>query len=120
MATTFSVEIQNADNLISRFQNIADSLPREIGNALTDSAESIVDNAQANAPVDTGYLRDHIIITQNTDEEVTIESQADYSVYVEFGTRYMDAQPYFMPAVEAGQAQLLTNIENAIDRVLAV
>jgi hypothetical protein len=59
MATTFSVEIQNADNLISRFQNIADSLPREIGNALTDSAESIVDNAQANAPVDTGYLWMH-------------------------------------------------------------
>lgn len=61
--------------------------------------EETVNEMQSNAPVITGFLRDNIQITSEDDKEITIESQADYSGFVEFGTIYQRAQPFFSPPV---------------------
>jgi HK97 gp10 family phage protein len=34
-----------------------------------------------------------------------LETGAYYAVYVEYGTRYMRAQPFFRPAIELAKAQ---------------
>lgn len=55
---------------------------------LTKSSHLVVDQAQALAPHDTGYLRD-VSISHEIDEaemKATIGSSAEYSVLVEFGT----------------------------------
>src|SRR4051812_5238527 len=47
-----------------------------------------VDTSQQSAPVNTGYLRDHILITEVATPEklrAAAESQADYSAEVNFG-----------------------------------
>jgi HK97 gp10 family phage protein len=58
-------------------------------------------------PVDTGYLRSTIDAGEWGDG-FWCEATADYAQYVEYGTSYMDAQPYFEPALEAafGEAML--------------
>ena len=55
--------------------------------------------AQIIAPVDTGFLHDHITL-EIKDAGMTAEvaSTAEYAAYVEYGTRFMAAQPHIRPA----------------------
>ena len=57
--------------------------------------------AQRNAPIDTGNLRRSVGL-EIRDNGLTAESEAtaEYAGYVEYGTRYMKAQPYMRPAFE--------------------
>ena len=55
--------------------------------------------AQKLAPVDTGNLKRAISLELSEGGLAgTVISPADYSGYPEFGTRFMDAQPYMGPA----------------------
>ena len=57
--------------------------------------------SQQNAPVDTGTLKRSIDL-EITDGGMTaeVEPTAGYAPYVEFGTRFMEAQPYLKPAFD--------------------
>lgn len=75
-------------------------------------------------PVDTGYLRSTIEAGEWGDG-FWCEASADYAQYVEYGTSYMDAQPYFEPALaEAfGEAMIvaqeaLTEAQEELEAIL--
>lgn len=75
-------------------------------------------------PVDTGYLRSTIQAGEWGDG-FWCEASADYAQYVEYGTSYMDAQPYFEPALaEAfGEAMIiaqeaLTEAQEELESIL--
>lgn len=56
---------------------------------------------QKKAPVDTGTLKRSIgIDITDSGMTATVEPTAEYSAYVEYGTRFMKAQPYMKPALE--------------------
>lgn len=76
---------------------------------LNSAASAMADLARQLAPVDTGFMHDHIFqtkVAQGHDLESSVESQAPYSLYVEFGTVKMDAQPFFTPAYQSAIRQL--------------
>lgn len=76
---------------------------------LNSAAKSTETIARELAPVDTGYMRDHIAQTKEATEEdlqAVTESQADYSIYPEYGTVNQDAQPFMTPAFESAKSQL--------------
>ena len=88
-----------------------------IAPVLNEGAESCVSMAQQLAPVDTGYMKEHISQTEiaTADElRATMESEADYSAFVEYGTVHMDSQPFFTPAFESARRQ----VNNGLLRVL--
>lgn len=62
--------------------------------------------AQRNAPVDTGTLKRSISL-ELRDGGLTAESEAtaEYAPYVEWGTRFMNAQPFMRPAYYAQKEQ---------------
>lgn len=62
-------------------------------------AERGKQNAKNMAPVDTWFMHDHIR-TFHGDNYSEIHSQASYSGFVNFGTRYQTAQPFFTYMVE--------------------
>lgn len=65
-------------------------------------ADKIVADAQARAPVDTGYLRSSIHSeSKSAGKEADVIVDAPYGVFVEYGTYKMAAQPFLTPAVEA-------------------
>lgn len=68
-------------------------------------AERVVEHGQENAPVLTGYLKEHIVDVSAGGEGVA-ESQAGYSSAVNFGTIHQHAQPYFTNAVEQANSEL--------------
>lgn len=58
----------------------------------------IAADAQAAAPVLTGHLRDSLE-HEVQGETLRVGTNVDYAVYVEEGTRYMDAEPFLRPAL---------------------
>ena len=55
--------------------------------------------AKQKAPVDTGFLQRSIVM-ESADDGMTgiVRAYAEYAGYVEWGTRFMSAQPYMFPA----------------------
>jgi HK97 gp10 family phage protein len=79
------------------------------------ACQYIAKKARSLAPVDTGYLRDHIH-AMKTGKTAIVISDAPYSAFVEFGTRKMAAQPFIRPAVDEGHAEMLTLTVTEVNR----
>ena len=75
--------------------------------AAYDFATNVVNNAQRRAPVRTGRLKLSINSQQTVLGSYKIGVDAPYGVYVEYGTRYMAAQPYFRPAIDAEKVRFV-------------
>lgn len=70
--------------------------------------------ANSLVPVRTGYLQS--TIDAGTDGDYCwAEATADYAQYVEYGTSYMDAQPYFEPALQEACAAAGIGAQQAVD-----
>lgn len=65
--------------------------------SLKQAAILTKEEATRNCPVDTGFLRSSLYY-RVADFSYTVGVKASYGGYVEFGTRYMMAQPYLRPA----------------------
>lgn len=89
----------------------------DVRDALHEGAGLIVAEAQRLVPYDTGNLHDSIKVTDDRDARLygkvngagisvfvgpvgsTEDGDAFYAQFVEFGTRYMGAQPFMRPAI---------------------
>lgn len=99
------------------FAALSRNMRENIAEELNSGAESCVSLAKQLSPVDTGFMRDHISQTETASPDnlkAAIESEADYSVFVEYGTVNMEAQPFFTPAFESARRQ----VNNGLLRVL--
>lgn len=103
-------------------------VPRIIA-AVTQASESVVDEAKAIVPVDTGELQESIhseVVWLGTKVTGTIKAEAPHAAFVEFGTGQrgaaspgagpytysstwpgMVAQPYIRPALDTGQGAIV-------------
>ena len=71
--------------------------------------------AQRNAPVDTGNLRRSIVLSiKDGGMTAEVTATADYSAYVEYGTRYMEAQPYMQPAFNVQKEIFLNDLRRVM------
>lgn len=71
--------------------------------------------AQRNSPVDTGNLKRSIGL-EIKDGGLTARSEAtaEYAPYVEWGTRYMDAQPFMKPAFNEQKEQFKRDMDRLV------
>lgn len=77
--------------------------------------ETFIAEATALVPVRTGYLQS--TINAYTDGyNCHAEATADYAEYVEYGTSYMEAQPYFEPALEKAMQAFWEVVEDIQDQ----
>ena len=69
--------------------------------ALKNNTENGMQQAKKYAPVDTSFLKNNIVaITSDWPNMTTkIHSQAGYSGYQEYGTRYQSGTPFMRPAL---------------------
>ena len=74
----------------------------------------ILSEAQANCPVDTGFLQSTAFM-EVTSDDVLIGFNADYASYVEFGTYKMAAQPFLRPAMDNAEAAALSAIVDSVE-----
>ena len=72
-----------------------------VAHLLDKVANDVLKDAQDKAPVKTGYLKNSGHIEAGDDKYSRyVVFSASYSIFVEFGTRFMHAQPFLTPAVE--------------------
>lgn len=71
--------------------------------------------AQRNAPVDTGTLKRSVGLELSSGGLVaTVEPTAEYAPYLEYGTRYMEAQPYLKPAFNEQEKQFKRDMDKLV------
>lgn len=70
------------------------------------------EQAQRNAPVDTGTLERSIgLEMKDSGMTAKVEAKADYAPYQEYGTRFMNAQPYIKPAFNVQKRKFKSDLE---------
>lgn len=73
-------------------------LDGDIHDLLEHLGADIEADSRLGCPVDTGRLRDSLEHEVQGDT-VRVGTNVEYAVYVEEGTRYMNAEPYLRPAL---------------------
>lgn len=117
--------------VFNRFPEIAAAFPVQLHKVVVQTTGIVHDLAEANAPKRSGFMASNIYTVTSegstygqgqappTDDVYLLPPgpgvsdqftgyvgcAANYSVYVEMGTRHMAAQPFFYPAVEEGRAR---------------
>jgi len=83
-----------------------------IKKAVQLNASELQRKAQRRAPVDTGFLRRSITLDfKDSGMTASIKPTAEYAPYVEYGTRFMSAQPFIRPSFYEQEKKFIKDIE---------
>ena len=87
----------------------------DVRNVVKMNGAELQNKAMRMAPVDTGTLKRSIGL-EITEAGMTaeVEATAEYAPYVEYGTRFMKAQPYIRPSLEEQKK----SFENDLSKLL--
>lgn len=66
-------------------------------------------NMMRQAPVDTGHMKRSITLTLHG-LTVRVTPTAEYAGYVEYGTRFMTAQPFVRPSFETQKQKFIDDL----------
>lgn len=83
---------------VSRLNYIAENADKAASDALNETADFILLLIRLYVPIDTGRLRDSYQKESVTPLHILIGSALYYSIYQEFGTSVMPAQPHLAPS----------------------
>jgi HK97 gp10 family phage protein len=101
--------VKGSAKLLGALRRLPGAMLDGIAAELEGALPHVVEDAQAGAAVDTGYMRDHIYSEVVREEGAVVGkavSEADYSVFVELGTYKVAAQPFLLPAAIANEARI--------------
>jgi len=76
---------------------VGEDITRKVDDEILATALEIETLAKEKAPFDTGRLRSSINTVRN-DKSVSVLTPVFYSLYMEFGTKYVQARPFLYPA----------------------
>lgn len=86
---------------------------KDIEDVVKTHTTSMWQLAKGFAPVDTGFLRDHIEMVLAA-MEGKVSSVADYAIYQELGTRFQAGTPHITPAFEIASRAFISDIERVM------
>ena len=118
MALEISLTLEGVENLQQALQSLDNILQQKIQQQLERWSMEIREYARSLAPIRTGRLRSSIY-AKTSGWEVQIGAEASYALFVEFGTRQMQAQPFLHPAVEEYMPRLEEMLLEALDQAVA-
>ena len=99
-------------------QRFDSGIQRQVHSFLVSWAADVKAEAMRLVPIRTGYLRSTIYATIR-DWVAEIGADAAYALFVELGTKYMRAQPYLYPAIQAYLPELESVVIAAIEQAKA-
>ncbi|SHH05918.1 HK97-gp10 family putative phage morphogenesis protein [Tepidibacter thalassicus] len=109
-------KLEGLKELEQKLQEMGNKTSRIENKAIKKAAEPILEDAKANAPVDTGRLREGLKIsnikTKNGEKYVEVgitkgdNSEMFYGKFIEWGTSKMPAKPYLAPAYEKNKSKI--------------
>lgn len=102
--------------LTAVLENATDKVQRQAESVIKNHTEIVKSKAWGKAPVDTGFLKS-VISSEYGGMEGRVISQAHYSGYLEFGTRFMSARPFMRPALEEQQPDFEKDLNDVMKGV---
>jgi len=74
-------------------------------------------SAPGQAPAsDTGNLVSKIMVQQKDKNHVEVQSNADYSAFLEYGTSKMEPRPFMLPAFEKSKKPIINAVFNRVKK----
>lgn len=113
-----SIEFEGVDRLLKQIQQQPTKVKQEAKRVVDNAALRVEKKAVQLAPADTGYLKQHIVSSSDGPLSAKVVAEAEYSVYQEFGTRKMSAQPFMTPAVKQESPILYQKLNNLVNKGL--
>lgn len=107
----------DAEKILKKFNNTA-TVEKDVSKLVKDTLYNIERDAKKKCPVDTGRLRGSITTNIISTYSGEVGTNVEYAEYVEYGTRYQSAQPYFEPAVETNEDKFDDVLDEIIERLL--
>jgi HK97 gp10 family phage protein len=111
-------EVEGVEEFKAAMERFDSGMQNHVYRQLASWASNVKALAQQHAPVRTGYLRGSIYAKIH-EWVAEIGVEATYALYVEFGTRYMQARPYLFPAIQEYLPELERIILEALDAAKA-
>lgn len=96
-----SVKIKGMKQFIRNVQRKAPQLEKAIDQEIKLSSLRVEKGSKKLAPWDTGWMSNNIYASVIGLMQAEVISPANYSIFVEMGTRFMFAQPFLFPALKA-------------------
>ena len=82
-----TITIKGLNEALSKFDSLPGELETELDAIAQDAALLWEERAKNDAPVDYGFLRGHLTVNQLGPAHYEVVSGADYSAYIEWGTK---------------------------------
>jgi HK97 gp10 family phage protein len=118
VAIEITCDTEGIEEFKQAMQQFDSGIQRHVHRLLASWAADVKALAKQLAPVRTGHLRSSIY-AKIQEWVAEIGAEATYALFVEFGTRYMQAQPYLYPAIQEHLPRLEQIICEAIDQAKA-
>jgi len=114
MAVEITCDIEGIDEFKAAMQTFDTGMQRHVYRQLASWAADVKALAKQLAPVKTGHLRSSIY-AKIQEWVAEIGAEATYALFVELGTRHMQAHPYLYPAIQEHLPELEQIILEALD-----
>jgi len=115
MSVEITCDVDGIEEFQAAMQRFDAAMQNQVRRFLMSWAADVKAAAMRNAPVRTGHLRSSIYTTIK-DWVAQIGAEATYALFVELGTRHMEARPYLWPAIQEHLPSLEFNIIGAIEQ----
>jgi len=118
MALEITCDVDGVEEFQRAMERFDSGMQRWVHRQLASWAADVKALAKQLAPVRTGHLRSSIY-AKIQEWVAEIGAEATYALFVEFGTRYMQARPYLYPAIQEHLPRLEQIICETIDEAKA-
>ena len=115
MSVEMEVDVHGIPELQRKLDRLDQSMRGRVDEALDFEVSAMQTRAQSLAPKRTGYLASTIVAVRVGEWAFILMALAPYAVYVEFGTRFMQARRFLSRALELGMLGLVQHVNRAIE-----
>lgn len=112
-----SVEWHGAERLTMAIRGSSQKAMEQSSQVIRNNTERLKASAKSKAPVDTGFLKNHITSSYPNRLEGRVKSEAAYSGYQEYGTRFQTGTPHIRPALQEIEPQFKQDMNNVLKGV---
>ena len=91
----------------------------EVADVVKEHGADMQIKAQQNSPVDTGFLKRQIFLTNSrkgNSIEAVVSGDADYDAYQEYGTRFQPGKAHIRPAYFSERKLFLDDINRVVKK----
>ena len=114
MAVEVSCDVQGVQEFQAAVSKFASYVQEYVHSQLVNWAELVRSEARRRVPVRSGYLQSTIYAVVR-DWVIHVGAEAAYALFVELGTRHMQARPFLWPAIQQYLPELQKMIAEGIE-----